>query len=152
MNRSDLTAGSVPDLDIEFPAKPQYVRAARHTVAALARMREADDDLVEDIKLAVSEASTRAVAANEQAGSKDPVKVQAFVSDGSLVVEVFDRGPDPERPVSGPPEEIDTGELPFERALAVPLIRGLVDEVAMESRPGGGTTVRMVVSLSAERS
>jgi len=151
MSRPGRTNGSVPDLEIEFPANPRYVRAARHTVAALARMRDADDEVVEDIRLAVSEACTRAVATNQEAASTEPVRVLALVESGSLTVEVFDRGPDPERSVSGPPEEIDTGELPFERALAVPLIRGLVDEVGLAPREGGGTKVRMVVSLTGGR-
>lgn len=152
MTRSKSETASTPELDIEFPAKPQYVRAARHTVAALARMRDADDELVEDIKLAVSEACTRAVATNQETASSDPVRVQVYVQDNSLAVEVLDRGPGPERSVSGPPEEIDTAELPFESALAVPLIRGLVDELALTPRPGGGTSVRMVVAIPAERS
>ena len=147
MSASGPTRGSPPDLDIEFPAKPRYVRMARHTVSALARMRQADEELVEDIRLAVSEACTRAVAVNEEAGA-GPVGVLASVEDGVFTVEVFDRGPGPERSVSGPPGEIDTSELPFDRALALPLIRGLVEEVGLSAREGGGTIVRMSVSLA----
>ena len=152
MSRSASPGEDAAELELEFPAKPQYVRMARHTVAALARFRDADDELVEDIKLAVSEACTRAVATNAATPQAEPVRVRALVQDHSLLVDVQDRGPDPERAVSGPPDEIDTGELPFDRALAVPLIRGLVDEVALTPREGGGTSVRMVVSLRPDRS
>jgi anti-sigma regulatory factor (Ser/Thr protein kinase) len=138
------------ELELEFPPKPEFVRMARLTVAALARMRDADDDLVEDIKLAVSEACTRAVSANAADAPEEPVQVQATVRDHALHVEVLDRGPVPERSVSGPPEELDTEDLPFESALAVPLIRGLVDEVGLAPREGGGTRVRMIVSLASE--
>jgi serine/threonine-protein kinase RsbW len=152
MNPAASKGEDAADLELEFPAQPQYVRMARHTVAALARLRDADDELVEDIKLAVSEACTRAVATNAAAGHPEPVRLRADVQDRSLIVEVLDRGPGPERTLSGPPEEIDTGELPFDSALAVPLIRGLVDQVALTPREGGGTSVRMVVSLRPERS
>jgi serine/threonine-protein kinase RsbW len=138
-----------PDLDLEFPPKPEYVRMARLTVAALARLREADDELVEDIKLAVSEACTRAVATNGASAPQEPVELLATVYDRALQVEVLDRGPGPDREVSGNPQELDTDELPFDSALAVPLIRGLVDEVGLAPRPGGGTRVRMVVSLGS---
>jgi serine/threonine-protein kinase RsbW len=149
MSQAGATAPpTTPDLELELPAKPQYVRAARRAVGALARMRDAQEELIEDIKLAVSEACTRAINCHEEAGSQEPVVLRAFSDRASLVVEVLDRGPDPERSVSGPPAEIDTGELPFESALAVPLIRGLVDEVALAPRPGGGSLVRMTVSLS----
>ena|SRR5438105_485920 len=139
------------ELDLEFPPKPEYVRMARLAVAALARLRDADDDLVEDIKLAVSEACTRAVATNSAAAPQEPVRVQALVRDRAFEVDVLDRGAVPERLVSGRPEELDTEDLPFESALAVPLIRGLVDELALAPRDGGGTRVRMVVSLAGER-
>jgi anti-sigma regulatory factor (Ser/Thr protein kinase) len=145
--RGDSAQG--PDLELEFPPKPEYVRMARLAVAALARLRDADDDLVEDIKLAVSEACTRAVATNGVDAPQEPVQVQATVYDRALRVDVLDRGPGPDREVSGDPQELDTEELPFESALAVPLIRGLVDEVGLAPRPGGGTKVRMVVSLGA---
>ncbi|HXF56291.1 MAG TPA: ATP-binding protein [Actinomycetota bacterium] len=140
---SDLTA---PELALEFPAKPEYLRVARHAVAALARLHAVPEDCVEDVKLAVSEACARAVAGAvpEEA---PPVELRAQVEATAVVVEVLDRGPGPEREVSGPPEDIDTGELPFEAVLTLPLIRGLVDDLAIGPREGGGTRLRMVFAL-----
>src|SRR5439155_19274465 len=63
------------ELELEFPPKPESVRMARLTFAALARMRDADDGLVEDTKLAESEACTRAVSANAADAPQEPVKV-----------------------------------------------------------------------------
>src|SRR5207253_9694670 len=138
-----------PDLDLEFPPKPEYVRMARLTVAALARLRDADDELVEDIELGVSEACTRAVTTNGAAAHDEPVRLQAVVFDRALEVEVLDRGPGPDRELSGDPQEIDADELPFESALAVPLIRGLVDEVRLAPPPGRGTRRPTVASLGS---
>jgi serine/threonine-protein kinase RsbW len=140
---------AVPDLELEFPARPEFVRAARHAVSALARLSGASEEVVEDIKLAVSEACNTAVAANAEAGS-EAVELRAFDSPAGLVIEVMDRGANPERTVSGPPEELDTGDLPFERALSLPIIRGLVDELAIAPRGDRGAVVRMTVSLEGQ--
>ena len=137
----------VVDLDIRFPARPEYVRTVRHAVAALARLHGADEDAVEDIKLGVSEACTTAVLATAEAGP-EPVDVTAQASEPHhLLVSVLDRGAHVEREVAGPPDEISTEELPFERALSLPIVRGLVEEVAVRPRAGGGATMEMRFSL-----
>ena len=140
-----------PELDIQFPAKPEYVRAVRHALAALARLHGVSEDVVEEIKLAVSEACTIAVTANAGLAEEQPVQVLATTDDSSFVIEVLDRGPDPQRDVLGPPVDLDTEDLPFDKGLALPLIRGLVDEVAVGPREDGGARVRMLVSLEGHR-
>lgn len=141
--------GGDPELEIEIPPKPGYVRTVRLAVAALARMHEVPEEMVEDIKLAVSEASTNAIGLNAGAGGA-PVAVQMWASPASVVVDVLDRGPEPAHEVLGAPEDIDTGDLPFEKALSLPLIRGLVDEVAVTPREDGGARVRMVLSVAEQ--
>ncbi len=140
-----------PELDIHFPAKPEYVRTVRHAVAALARLHGVPEDVVEEIKLAVSEACTIAVNANAGLPEEQPVQVLAATDDASIVIEVLDRGPDPERDVLGRPDDLDTEDLPFDKGLALPLIRGLVDEVAVGARDDGGARVRMLVSIGDRR-
>ena len=136
---------ATPEIELEFVPKPEFVRIARHAVAALARLHGVQEELVEDIKLAVSEACTNAVARSGEAGA--PVAVAASAEPDRMVVEVADQGPSPDHEVSGDPTELSTGELPFDRALSLPLIRGLVDEVTVAPRDGGGGVVRMVVAL-----
>lgn len=139
--------GQRPELELEFPPKPEYVRMVRLALGALARLHEADDEVVEDIKLAVSEACTRAVGANESADGDQPVVVSAVLDGRSLGIEVLDRGPTPAREVRGAPSLLDTQDLPFEETLALSVIRGLVDKVAVAPRVGGGSRTAMVVSL-----
>lgn len=143
-----MIAGDDAELELAFPPKPEFVRAARHAIAALARLHGADEDVVEDIKLAVSEACTVAVA-ERSGGDEDAVEVAARGGPEGLVVEVVDRGFTAAAAVSGSPQELDTGEMPFERALSLPIIRGLVDDVAITPRDGGGATVRMVMGLES---
>ena len=140
-----------PELDIQFPPRPEYVRTVRHAVAALARLHGVPEDVVEEIKLAVSEACTIAVNANAELAEDEPVQVLAATEDSSIVIEVLDRGPDPQRDVLGPPVDLDTEDLPFDKGLALPLIRGLVDEVAVGPREDGGARVRMSVSIGSRR-
>jgi serine/threonine-protein kinase RsbW len=135
-----------PELELHVPPKPEYVRAVRHTVGALARLHGVPEDVVEDVKLAVSEATTSALLLNAALDPPEPVVVQASGGSDVMVVEVLDRGPAPARQVAGSPDELDTGDLPFEKLLSVPIVRGLVDEVALMPREGGGSTVHMTVS------
>jgi serine/threonine-protein kinase RsbW len=141
--------GLVPGLELELPPKPEFVRTARHAVAAVGRLHELPDELVEELKLAVSEACTNAVASAEVDGavSDGPVRLTTSVEGDRVVIELVDpRGSVP-REVSGDPSEIDTADLPFERALALPLIRGLVDELTMAPAEGGGLRMQMVVGV-----
>ena len=137
-----------PELAVEFPRKPEYVRTVRQAIAALARLHGADEDVVEDIKLAVSEAcNTALVPGGESIGS--PVELMAWGGAEGLVVDLLDADAAFDHAVAGPPDEISTDELPFERALALPIIRGLASTVAIEARSGGGAVTRMVLSLEA---
>jgi serine/threonine-protein kinase RsbW len=138
-----------PELELEIPSKPEYVRTVRHTVGALARLHGVRDDIIEDIKLAVSEACTTALGSNP-VESKNPIMVRAWAGPESMVLEVLDRGSGPVKEVLGDPEELDTLDLPFETVLALPVIRGLVDEVAVSPRKGGGSRLRMTVSIHEE--
>ena len=108
-------------------------------------MLEVPEELVEDVKLAVSEACTTALNAREDAAS--PLTVRATANAERMVVEVVDPGMGVQKAVSGAPTEIDTEDLPFENSLSLPIIRGLVDELSVSPYEEGGATLRMVVSV-----
>ena len=129
------------DLELLFPPRPEYVRMARHTVAALARLHDLPDDVVEDVKLAVSEACTNAVTVN--AADDQPVRVVATVTGDGLLIEVFDAGPGMDPSLIDRDPELDSEEFTFERGLSLPMIRGLVDELQIVPNEDHGTVVRM---------
>jgi len=137
-----------PELAIEFPRKPEYVRTVRQAIVALARLHGADEDVVEDIKLAVSEACNTTLVPVEGPGGS-AVELMAWAGPEGLTVDVLDADAAFDHAVAGPPGEISTDELPFERALALPIIRGLASRVAIEPRPEGGAVTRMILSLEA---
>jgi serine/threonine-protein kinase RsbW len=136
----------VPELELEFPPKPEFVGPARHAVSALVRLHDFPEDLVQDVKLAVSEACTTAIA--DEPGGGQPIRLLASAEPDRLVLEVIDPGTGVERAVAGPPTEIDTDELPFDRVLSLPIIRGLVDEVAVTPVEGQGMSLKMMLLLS----
>jgi serine/threonine-protein kinase RsbW len=129
------------DLELLFPPRPEFVRMARHTVAALARLHDLPDEVVEDVKLAVSEACTNAVTVN--AADDQPVRLVATVTEDGLLIEVFDLGPGIDPSLLDRDAELDSEEFTFERGLSLPLIRGLVDELQIVPNTDRGTVLRM---------
>ena len=153
MTGLEASGWPIPGLELELPPRPEYVRTARHAVGALARIHQLPDEVTEDIRLAVSEACTSAVASAMGRRTKDrtgAVRVLASADGDRIIVEVVDPRGSVAREVTGAPSDIDTEDLPFERALALPLIRGLVDDLTMTPLEGGGVRMRMVVGFEPE--
>jgi len=133
-------------LELEVPARPEYVAIVRLVVSSLATARRAlVDERIDDLKLAVSEACTNAIEAHREAKVTAPVTVKVVEGTERLEVHVNDRGLgfDPDHLAIHPPVT-DPDRLNFERGLGIPLIRTLVDEVAFV--PGDqGTSVRLIL-------
>ena len=137
-------------IELEIPARPEYVALARLVVSSLASSRrDLTDDRVDDLKVAVSEACTNAIEAHHSADSEDSVVVRCIELDDRLEIEIEDRGSgfDPESLPEHPPVT-DPDRLNFERGLGIPLIRTLVDDVRIASS-GDGTRVTMSMACGA---
>jgi serine/threonine-protein kinase RsbW len=136
-----------PDVELEIPPKPEYVALVRHVVGAAARMGGLAPNLVDNAKLAVSEAATNAVTVSAGKQSAEPVSVSAEVEGDRLLVEVADRGSHEAaiRSLESGDADPDSLEFSFERGLSLPLIQGLVDKFRVEARAGGGSVVRMTL-------
>ena len=137
-------AGGV--IELEIPARAEFVALARLVVAAMASSESTlADERIDDLKLAVSEACTNAIEAHDAAGSAERVVVRCQTGLDALEVFVEDRGHgfDPSDLPDHPPVT-DPDRLKFERGLGIPLIRALVDEVDF-SPTDQGTSVRLVM-------
>ncbi len=137
-------AGEV--IELEIPARAEFVALARLVVSALAASdSNLADERIDDLKLAVSEACTNAIEAHDAAGSEERVLVRCRTDGDYLEVCIEDRGDgfDPSQLPDHPPVT-DPDRLKFERGLGIPLIRALVDEVEF-SPTGHGTAVRLVM-------
>ncbi len=140
---------SGPDTEtvrLEIPARPEFLGLVRTVVAAAANI-EADfrDDRVEDLRLAVSEATTNAIEAHQLIGLDNRISVKAIVSDERIEVVVRDQGKgfDPEN-LDIMPDPEDPQRLFFENGLGISLMRQLADESDI-STGDDGTTVRLVI-------
>jgi serine/threonine-protein kinase RsbW len=132
-------------VELEIPARAEFVGIARMAVSALAGVRPGlRYERVDDLRIVVSEACTSAIeAAGERAGR---VTLRCFDSAEQLEVRIeaaagaFDSTIAPEKPGS-PPE---AGVARRSDEFRISLIRALVDDV--EVRPSaGGTELRLLV-------
>lgn len=133
-------------VELEIPARAEFVALARLVVSALATSDTVlGDERVDDLKIAVSEACTNAIEAHSAIETQERVLVRCWADDRSVEVVVEDRGRgfDPGE-LSDHPPVTDPDRLKFERGLGIPLIRALVDEVEFTST-GSGTAVRLVM-------
>jgi serine/threonine-protein kinase RsbW len=136
---------AVGEVILEIPARPEYLAVARQVVVAAASVEPTfRDTRLDDLRIAVSEATTNAIDAH---GTVDDerIVIRCNLADDRVEVEVVDRGPgfDPESaPTAPPPEHPD--RLEWETGLGLPLMRGLTDETEISSGERG-TAVRMTV-------
>jgi len=125
-----------------------HVRVVRLVAVSLARVHGVDEDVVEDVRLAVGEACGRAVAAHARASVVTPIRL-AFDGTPGLTVDVADGvslpEADGERAVALLAGRAD-GESAGADADAAPvvmaLLEGLADEVSVHTG-ADGTTVQL---------
>jgi serine/threonine-protein kinase RsbW len=103
------------------------------------------DDRIDDLRIAVSEATTNAIEAHADLSGSDRIVIRCDLGDDQIEVEVVDhgRGFDPDL-ITAPPEPTAPDRLEFERGLGIPLMRTLTDEADIQSSEEG-TAVRLVV-------
>jgi len=144
--------GEIGEVELEIPARPAYVSLTRQVVAAIAAVEPRfRTERIDDLRVAVSEATTNAVEAHADDEGTGRIRIHCVLDvDGDrITVEVRDQagGFDPAAvPVVPDPDHPD--RLGFEHGLGIPIMRELADET--EIRPtGSGTAVRLVVYRSA---
>jgi anti-sigma regulatory factor (Ser/Thr protein kinase) len=127
-------------VELRFSALPEHVRTARLVAAAVARRSGVDEAVLDEVRLAVGEACTRAVGLHQNGGITAPVKVVLVEEEKQFSIEVGDEAPH-HAPGDRPPgaaDDIDAEE--DEMGLAV--ISGLVDDVEVTAGENGGS-IRM---------
>jgi len=128
---------------LRVPARAEYIALARLALSGLADIIALPDELLADLKLALTEAVSNSVR-HAYADGAGFVSIVYELTGESLAVEVVDdgKGFDPERP---PPLE---GEELTEGGLGIAIIRTIADEFELDSRPGvRGSRLRFVKRL-----
>jgi serine/threonine-protein kinase RsbW len=146
----------VATVELRFTPLPAHVRTARLVAVSLARRAGVEEEVLDEVRLAVGEAATRAVGRHGVACPDEPVLVRLTDGTGQFVAEVVDRAVDrAAQPLDAPaadlaalavtgPEGSGDGYLDDELPPGVDLavIGGLVDDVTVETGPDG-SVVRM---------
>jgi serine/threonine-protein kinase RsbW len=131
---------------LEIPALPAFVGVARTVVVAIATSLDGiDDDRLEDLRIAVSEACTNAVESQGDGDTRQRVVLRCLLDGQRLEIRIEDAaaGIDPD---DVPPPGEPGLELPdAERAWGVQLIQALVDEVRFDGP--GDRTVTLIMQL-----
>jgi serine/threonine-protein kinase RsbW len=118
---------------LTIPARAEYITLGRLALTGIARVRALSDEVLADLKLALTEAASNSVR-HAYAGD-DPVGVVEIsyeLRPDRLVIEVTDEGEgfDPAE-ADGPPEELSEG------GLGIAIIRAIADKVEIGRQPDG---------------
>jgi anti-sigma regulatory factor (Ser/Thr protein kinase) len=127
-----VTDHTTTDVKLTLPARPENVSVIRHVLGAFAEALKLPDDLVEDLRLAVTEACTNVVRHAYPADVPGPVEISIVPSEDVVSVIVSDHG----RGIGSSSDTNGPG-------LGLPLIAAIADEVELQPVPGGGSRVAM---------
>jgi anti-sigma regulatory factor (Ser/Thr protein kinase) len=136
-------------VELRFSAQPEHVRTARLVAAAVARRAGVDEAVLDEVRLAVGEACSRAVGLHRNHGITAPVKVVLTEEEKSFSIEVGDEVPGPggetgaaEAPGVEPGQPDTETDADSEDEMGLAVISGLVDDVEVRSGTDGGV-IRM---------
>jgi len=139
-------------VELSFTALPAHVRTARLVATAVARRSGVDESLLDEVRLAVGEACSRAVAGHQLYCPAEPVRLALTDLAGRFEVEVTDTcapgaawpggpaGSAAHTGLGGPASPDGGGSLPA--GLGIAVIESLADDVQI-SETADGTSIRM---------
>ncbi len=137
-------------ISLVIPAQPEYLSLVRAVVAAAAALDPGlGDARIEDLRIAVSEATTNAIEAHANLGSEERITIRCDLADDRIEVEVQDHasaGFDVDS-LDTPGALDEPGRLDYEGGFGIPLMRVLADEMKIRSLDHG-TAVQLVVYAS----
>jgi len=131
-------------VSLTIPAEPRWLALCRLVLSGVCRLGPVDEEMLADLKLAVTEACSNSVrhAYGEDGGGL--VRIRFEIGAYALAVEIADAGQGFrfDRPVPelgpGPDEELREDEM------GLAIIHALADEVDIGAGPGGhGTTISL---------
>src|SRR5215212_274605 len=125
--RSVPAAGpaTTTDVKLTLPARPENVSVIRHVLGAFAEALRLPDELVEDLRLAVTEACTNVVRHAYPPDVPGPVEISIVPAADYVSVVVADHG----RGIGASADADGPG-------LGLPLIAAIADEVELQPVPG----------------
>lgn len=138
------TATDTRAVRLSIPAKPEYITLGRLALTAIARLNDLPEDMLGDLKLALTEACTNSVRHAYENG-EGAVEIVYELHADRLAVEVSDEGPG----FTPPDKELDrVDEELSEGGLGIAIIRALTDEFDLVDGEQGGSRLRFVKYLA----
>ena len=137
------TNGNGATVRLTIPARAEYITLCRLALTGIARVRELPDEVLADLKLALTEAASNSVR-HAYSGQDDAgvVEISYELHEDRLIIEVADNGQG-----FDPSEREEPSEL-TEGGLGIAIIRALCDELEIRGRDnGGGSRLRFVKFL-----
>jgi serine/threonine-protein kinase RsbW len=141
---NSTTNGNGAIVRLTIPARAEYITLCRLALTGIARVRDLPDEVLADLKLALTEAASNSVR-HAYAGEERPgvVEISYELHADRLVIEVTDEGEgfDPDD-AEGAPEELSEG------GLGIAIIRAIADQVEIGTQPSGkGSRLRFEKEL-----
>ncbi len=134
------------DFEIEIPPSFEHLAMVRSVLSsALEAEPVLKEERLQDLRLAVSEATTNAIEAHQKLGTDAVVGVRIIVAAKKVTVKISDQGGgfDQSKLKKHPPVT-DPERLEYERGLGVTLMRRLTDDCTITPTKSG-TTVSLVI-------
>jgi serine/threonine-protein kinase RsbW len=136
-------------VELEIPARPEFVGIARMAVGALAGIRPGlAYERIDDLRIVVSEACTSAIemlSHSAAAGAGTPPRLRVRCIDGPKALEVHIEAPGAAFESAFPATDPESEEDSFR----ISLIRALVDDAELRSGPGGTAELRLIMHRDA---
>ncbi|MDQ7822015.1 MAG: ATP-binding protein [Candidatus Eremiobacteraeota bacterium] len=127
---------STSHLDLKIPCKEEFAAIVRAQAEAIARRLNYNEEEVQDIVMTVGEACDNSI---EHGCSEKGIDLHYMISKENLEIEVIDygKGFDPEG------MGLEVPDLFSERGRGIFIMKNLMDSVAITSRPGEGTYIKI---------
>jgi serine/threonine-protein kinase RsbW len=132
-------------VELSFTPLPAHVRTARLVATAVARRSGVDESLLDEVRLAVGEACSRAVEEHQLHCPAEPVRLALSDMADRFEVEVTDNCAPDSAKLAGVGLESKasaTGAAGLQAGLGFAVIAGLADNVEI-SETAEGTSIRM---------
>jgi len=120
------------DVRLTLPARPENIVVIRHVLGAFAEALHLPLDVVEDMRLAVTEACTNVVRHAYDGSEPGPLEIVIRPEGETIAVLVSDRG----RGIGPSPDTSGPG-------LGLPLIASLVHRLEIQHAPRAGSRLAM---------
>jgi serine/threonine-protein kinase RsbW len=132
---------------LAFPARPEYLLLARLALTGVARAGGAEEEVLADLRLAVTEAAANVVRHAYADGGGDITLAFTLTGDRlEVIVDDDGHGFDAAEVASWEPAELG------EDGMGLAIIRAVADEVEIGARPSGtGTRLRFSRALTESR-